>query len=78
MDAGIIFMNDEGTVQLRTPELRQPRPGPDPGHSSDLVLDDPQGRPRIVVKVESDGNPVLQFLDARGKVIEQLPQTSNH
>lgn len=47
-------------------------------HSSDLVLDDAQGRPRIVVKVAVNGSPVLQFLDSRGKVIEQLPQTSTH
>lgn len=47
-----------------------------PDKSSDLVLMDQQGRKRIVMKVAADGTPVLQFLDADGKVIEQLPQAA--
>lgn len=42
--------------------------------SSELVLRDPRGHPRIVARVAADGKPVLQFLDADGKVIEQFPQ----
>lgn len=38
-----------------------------------LVLKDRQGRKRLVLRVLPDGTPVLQFLDAGGKVIEQLP-----
>lgn len=30
------------------------------------------------MKVAADGTPVLQFLDADGKVIQQLPQPSRH
>jgi len=45
--------------------------------SSNLILKDPDGRARIVAKVGPDGQPVLQFLDASGKVIEQFPQASS-
>ena len=38
-----------------------------------LRLKDQQGRDRIVIRVEPDGNPVLQFLDEQGKVMAQLP-----
>jgi hypothetical protein len=38
-----------------------------------LRLYDPQGRPRLVIKVGTDGKPVIQFLSAAGKVISQLP-----
>lgn len=42
-----------------------------------LILDmkDKQGHDRIIMRVLPDGTPVLQFLDASGKVVEQLPQT---
>jgi hypothetical protein len=43
-----------------------------PDKSSNLELMDQQGRKRIVMKVAADGTPVLQFLDADGKVIEQF------
>ncbi len=38
-----------------------------------LRLKDVQGRDRIVIRVQSDGTPVLQFLDEKGKVTSQLP-----
>lgn len=43
-------------------------------NSSLLALKDPQGRDRIVLRVDSNGNPAVQILDAQGKVIGQLPQ----
>ena len=49
-----------------------------PDKSSNLELMDQQGRKRIVMKVAADGTPVLQFLDADGKVIQQFPQASTH
>jgi hypothetical protein len=49
-----------------------------PDKSSNLELMDPRGRKRIVMKVAADGTPILQFLDADGKVIQQLPQPSSH
>lgn len=48
--------------------------GTNEDHSSELALRDPDGRPRIVAKVGADGKPVLQFLDANGKVFDQLPR----
>jgi hypothetical protein len=38
-----------------------------------LRLKDEQGRDRIALIVNPDGAPVLQFLDARGKITSQLP-----
>jgi len=42
-------------------------------HSVALRLKDVQGRDRVVIRVQPDGNPVLQLLDAQGKVTAQLP-----
>ena len=42
--------------------------------SAALILKDPEGRDRIVLKVGSDGAPSLQFLDASGKVLNEMPQ----
>ena len=44
-----------------------------PDDSASLTLKDKDGHARIVIKVNPDGSPVLQFLDASGKVISQLP-----
>lgn len=41
-----------------------------------LRMRDPDGHDRIVVQVTSDGNPVIKFLDANGKVTSQLPATT--
>lgn len=45
-----------------------------PDGSSELALKDAQGRDRIVIKVAADGEPLLQLLDAHGKVLDQLPR----
>lgn len=37
-----------------------------------LGLNDPNGRPRILMKVASDGTPSLEMLDANGKVVSTL------
>lgn len=39
-----------------------------------LRLADPNGKPRILIQVDSLGNPSLEFLDANGKVTARLPQ----
>jgi hypothetical protein len=39
-----------------------------------LELKDAEGRPRVVLKVEADGTSRLQFLDAQGGVVTQLPE----
>lgn len=40
-----------------------------------LQLKDSEGRDRLVLRVAPDGTPKLQFLDAAGKVISELPQS---
>ena len=42
--------------------------------SAVLRMKDTEGHDRIVLKVGPDGTPVLQFLDADGKVLSQLPE----
>lgn len=39
-------------------------------------MKDNKGRNRIVMRVQPDGSPILQFLDEDGKVISQLPQSA--
>ncbi len=41
-----------------------------------LQLKDTEGRDRLVLRVAPDGTPKLQFLDATGKVVSELPQNS--
>ena len=42
--------------------------------SSELALKDEKGRNRIVIRVAADGTPTLQFLDAAGKIVDELPR----
>jgi hypothetical protein len=44
--------------------------------SSVLQLKDAEGRDRLILRVAPDGAPHLQFLDAAGKVISELPQNT--
>jgi hypothetical protein len=46
--------------------------GIDDQHRSAVVLDDSQGRPRIVIRVEPSGQPVIEFLDPQGRVTRKL------
>jgi hypothetical protein len=41
--------------------------------SAALVLKDVNGKSRIVMKVAGDGTPSLEFLDADGRVVTELP-----
>lgn len=50
--------------------------GEHPEQGLTLNMKDSKGRNRIVMRVQPDGNPILQFLDADGKVISQLPRSS--
>ncbi len=43
-----------------------------------LRLKDVEGRDRIVIKVQPDGTPSLQFLDEQGRVTSELPATPPH
>ena len=41
-----------------------------------LILGDAKGKARIRISVTADGTPKLEFLDAGGKVIQTLPDTT--
>ncbi len=43
-----------------------------------LRLKDVEGRDRLVIRVQPDGTPVVQFLDEKGKVTSQLPAAPAH
>jgi hypothetical protein len=49
--------------------------GRDPSKSAVVDLSDPQGRPRIRMRVDSLGVPSLEFLDENGNVMSRLPET---
>jgi hypothetical protein len=44
--------------------------------SAVLKLKDPDGHDRIIIQVTADGSPIIQFLDAAGKVTSELPSPS--
>ena len=48
--------------------------GKDPSKSAVLTLADPNGNPRIRLRVDSLGNASLEFLDASGKVTAKVPE----
>ena len=50
--------------------------GTNDDHSSELMLTDSQGRPRIVAEVDANDKPTLKFLDSNGKVVQQFPQAT--
>ncbi len=43
-----------------------------PDKSASLRMKDEQGRDRLVLRVNAEGNPVIQFLDANGKVTNEF------
>jgi hypothetical protein len=44
------------------------------GKSSAVILADAKGAPRIMMLVSPEGQPMLNFLDEKGQVIQSLPQ----
>jgi hypothetical protein len=40
--------------------------------SASLQLKDASGKTRLAMRVDADGNPVIQFLDAEGKVLKEF------
>jgi hypothetical protein len=46
----------------------------DEDHSVALKLRDGRERDRIVIRVDPEGAPLIQLLDARGKTVRQLPE----
>ncbi|MEJ7809975.1 MAG: hypothetical protein WKG32_06090 [Gemmatimonadaceae bacterium] len=48
--------------------------GRDPARSAVINLSDPNGRPRLRLRVDSLGAPSLEFLDDSGRVTARLPE----
>ena len=48
--------------------------GRDPTRAALVNLSDPEGRPRLRLKVDSLGTPSLEFLDESGQVTARLPE----
>jgi hypothetical protein len=44
--------------------------------SCEVTLFDQYGHPRLRMKVDSGGNPMLQFLDEQGRITDQFPAPS--
>lgn len=44
------------------------------GKSSAVILADAKGKPRIMMLVTPEGEPMLNFMDDNGKIIQSLPQ----
>ncbi|HUY42125.1 MAG TPA: hypothetical protein VMV82_11290 [Candidatus Dormibacteraeota bacterium] len=60
------------------PELRSKTRflfGYDATNTSQVMLADGQGRPRIKMFVTADGDAHLEFLDATGKIVAEYPET---
>jgi hypothetical protein len=47
------------------------------GKSSAVILADAKGNPRIMMLVTPDGQPVLNFVDEKGDIIQSLPEKSS-
>lgn len=73
---------DQQSAELK--KFQDTHPGDNPrvilGRARDggsvLQLKDTEGRDRLVLRVAPDGSPKLQFLDATGKVVSELPQNT--
>jgi len=50
--------------------------GRDTDRTALVTLSDPTGRPRLRIQVDSAGDPVIEFLDADGRVTTRLPDGS--
>jgi hypothetical protein len=51
--------------------------GRDPSRSAILRLSDPMGRPRLRMIVDSLGAARIEFLDGRGRVVQQIPAVAD-
>ena len=63
----------------REGEIGRPRLvlGKDRDRSMGIALKDSQGRNRLVLRIGADGDPIIQFLNADGKVTNQMSATPN-
>jgi hypothetical protein len=44
------------------------------GRAASVALSDGEGRPRLTLTVDPNGNPRIEFLDDKGQVTQRLPQ----
>jgi hypothetical protein len=68
---------DKAVAAIRAAAPPAPRrlfAGKMPDKSATVVLADANGKARLTLTVDPDGNPRIEFLDAEGKVISRLPQ----
>ncbi len=49
-----------------------------PDRSASLFLADGQGRNRLALKVDADGNAAIEFLNADGKVVQRIAPSADH
>ena len=70
-DAAYQEMRDKGQMQISRLVL-----GRDYDKSASIKLKDAKGRSRIIIAVAANGDPKLNFLDEKGKVIYSLPDES--
>jgi len=70
--AAIKEMSDKGMLDHNRLEI-----GRGYDSSSFIKLKDAQGRARIAISVQPDGNPTINFLDENGKVYYILPENSS-
>ena len=47
------------------------------GRSSAVILADAKGKPRIMMLVTPEGEPILNFMNEKGEIIQSLPQKKN-
>jgi hypothetical protein len=72
-------MDEKRAIVAAHPELRSTTRflmGYDPDNTSQVMLADGKGKPRIKMFVTADGQAQLQFLDADGNVVAQYPQAT--
>jgi hypothetical protein len=48
--------------------------GKDVDRSASVALSDADGKPRLKLTVDANGNPRIEFLDDTGKVTQRLPE----
>jgi hypothetical protein len=72
-------MDEKRAIVAAHPELRSATRflmGYDPDNTSQVMLADGKGKPRIKMFVTADGQAQLQFLDADGNIVAQYPQAT--
>lgn len=68
---------DKALAAARAAAPRGPRrlfAGKNSDKAAIVSLADAEGRPRLNIRVDADGNPRIEFLDEAGKVVASLPQ----